>query len=281
MTEVTRSKKQERRKERRKKVKLTQTFIIMIRPGGQSVLRRTSLTWWPLLPPMQGKRRAFKNITAIKSGWNTNRFLQTATSYAVCHPEISDRCHRDASTMPPGHLATVGKLKTFILPDHVMGIPSDRELGREMIDTWRTDGIFQISVTADQSPLLNRAFDDSKAFFQLPLDFKAGHVDSQSFSGYIASGEEITGDVADYSEIFTVTKDLAESDARVRSGWPCHGPCPWPSRRYERTMKDLMYQFGVSGEKILQLVALGLGLDDEDFFSNLTQDGWHHMRILR
>ncbi|MFD1050506.1 2OG-Fe(II) oxygenase family protein, partial [Kibdelosporangium lantanae] len=32
---------------------------------------------------------------------------------------------------------------------------------------------------------------------------------------------------------------------------------------------------------VLRLVALGLGLSDIDALTRLTQDGWHHMRVLR
>lgn len=208
------------------------------------------------------------------------RFLQTQASLDTTAP-LTPTWPCRASTMPPGHPATVAQLKTFTLPNSITGTPLDRELGRQMIDTWRTDGIFQIAVTLDQRNVLKRAFQDSKDFFRLPHHVKASRVDSQSYAGYIASGEELTDGIADYSEIFTVTKDLPLSDIRVRSGWPCHGPCPWPSKRYESTMKDLMHQFGVSGDKILKLVALGLGLQNHDFFFDLTHDGWHHMRNLR
>jgi isopenicillin N synthase-like dioxygenase len=46
-------------------------------------------------------------------------------------------------------------------------------------------------------------------------------------------------------------------------------------------MNSLMDIFGNSGEKLLQLTALGLNLADPTALTRLTQDGWHHMRILR
>jgi hypothetical protein len=183
--------------------------------------------------------------------------------------------------MPPGHQATVANLKTFVLPDCVTGTPSDIELGQQMINTWRKDGIFQITMNPTQQDVFNEAFPASKEYFSLPQSEKSRHVDSQSFAGYIASGEELTDGIADYSEIFTITKDLPDSDPRVQARWPCHGPCPWPNRNYERVMKGLMEHLGESGDKLLKLTALGLGLKDKDFFSDLTDDGWHHMRVLR
>jgi isopenicillin N synthase-like dioxygenase len=182
--------------------------------------------------------------------------------------------------MPPGHQATVGYLRTFTLPEAVMGTLSDRKLGKEMIDTWRKDGIFQISMTPIQENVCEEALVQSRDFFKQPQEWKARHVDSQSFAGYIASGEELTDGIADYSEIFTVTKDLPESDSRVQAKWPCHGPCPWPDQGYKEAMENLMNQLGENGEKLLKLAALGLGLSS-DTLTQLTNDGWHHMRILR
>lgn len=254
--------------------KLCCIIQLIVAPQKNSMLRN-SLRARSIL---QGRSDFIKH-RMVKAANVDFRCLQTLSSLDATFEESKGLC--GVSTMPPGHLATTAQLKTFALPNSITGAPMDRELGRKMIDTWRTDGIFQISVTLDQENVLDKAFQDSKRFFQLPHHVKAGHVDSQSFAGYIASGEELTDGIADYSEIFTITKDLPEADIRVRSGWPCHGPCPWPGNRYERTMKDLMYQLGTSGEKILKLVALGLGLKNEDFFSDLTHDGWHHMRNLR
>jgi isopenicillin N synthase-like dioxygenase len=231
---------------------------------------------WPKLERQWYLRK--HNITQASLG--AARLVHTESLLAN-HNFQKSNALLGASTVPPGYSASVGQLQTFTLPNTVTGTDSDRELGRRMVNTWRSDGIFQISISFQESDVLDEAYRDSKAFFQRPHEFKAGLVDPQSFSGYIASGEELTDGVADFSEIFTVTKDLPSTDRRVKLGWPCHGPCPWPSKRYETTMKDLMHQFGKCGEKLLQLVALGLGIRNENFFSDLTDDGWHHMRVLR
>ena len=183
--------------------------------------------------------------------------------------------------MPPNHSAKEGRLTTFALPHEVVGNQSDVALGQKMVETWRKDGIFQIVTTQAQGETLLDAFKASKDYFKRPHGEKAKHVDDQSFSGYIASGEELTDGIADYSEIFTITKDLPVTDPRVQNKWPCHGPCPWPDNNYATTMKKLMSHLGESGEKLLKLTALGLGLDDPHALTKLTADGWHHMRVLR
>ncbi|USP78727.1 2-oxoglutarate-dependent ethylene succinate-forming enzyme [Curvularia clavata] len=183
--------------------------------------------------------------------------------------------------MPPGHKATVGQLQTFELPETLSGSAADKALGKSMIDAWRRDGILQISMDPINRKLADAAFLCSKKFFGLDYKKKAACLDDQSFAGYIASGEEITDNIADYSEIFTVTKDLALSDPRVQQRWPCHGPCPWPFSQMKTVMQAYMDYLGESGEKMLQLIAWGLGLRDGNALTRCTQDGWHHMRILR
>jgi isopenicillin N synthase-like dioxygenase len=189
--------------------------------------------------------------------------------------------HPAGHTIPPNHPATIGHLTTFTLPEEVTGGEADYALGKKMVETWRKDGIFQIRLTGAQSVALKKAFLVSKGFFRQPQAVKEKLVDDQSFSGYIASGEELTDGVPDYSEIFTVTKDLPLSDPRVLQKWPCHGPCPWPDQEYATTITSLMSVFGESGETILKLTALGLNLKNPNALNELTEDGWHHMRVLR
>lgn len=184
------------------------------------------------------------------------------------------------ATMPPGYKARVGFLETFQLPDKVTGSSNDKDMGEALIHAWKRDGILQIQMNDPQRQIYKEAEKASKAFFAKPHNEKAACVDSQSYAGYIASGEEITDGIADYSEIFTVTKDLELSDPRVRSKWPCHGPNPWPDAEMRDPMTTYMNYLGESGEKLLALAELGLGVP-RGSLTQYTQDGWHHMRILR
>ncbi|WP_105968964.1 2OG-Fe(II) oxygenase family protein [Streptomyces geranii] len=172
-------------------------------------------------------------------------------------------------------------LQTFQLPLTVEGGDADRLLGRALVAAWQADGIFQVEATPDQDVATGRALDASRAFVGRPLKEKAGHVSDLTYSGYVASGEEETAGEKDGSEIFTVCPDIPATDTRVVDKWPCHGPAPWPSGEYAAAMKDYMAVVGDIGHRLLQLTALGLGLDDMDHFTRLTDDGWHHMRVLR
>jgi isopenicillin N synthase-like dioxygenase len=172
-------------------------------------------------------------------------------------------------------------LQTFRIPDTVGATEADIRLGHDLIGAWQTDGIFQVATEPAQDRVTLDALEASARFFRLPMAVKAGHVSDLTYSGYIASGEEVTAGEADYSEIFTVCPDIADDDPRVRQGWPCHGPVPWPDPEYAQRMRALMDQFGSIGRRLLRLVALGLELPDADALTRLTGDGWHHMRVLR
>jgi isopenicillin N synthase-like dioxygenase len=172
-------------------------------------------------------------------------------------------------------------LQTFRLPEAVTGTESDVCLGHDLVRAWQADGILQVATDPAQDRVTADAIEASKRFFAQPMEVKARHVGDLSYSGYIASGEEVTAGEADYSEIFTVCKDLSPADPRVQQQWPCHGPAPWPSAEYARRMQAFTDQLGSIGEKLLRLVALGLDLDDIGTFTRLTHDGWHHMRVLR
>lgn len=131
-----------------------------------------------------------------------------------------------------------------------------------------------------QQAIYEQAQRASKQFFAKLHVEKAVCVDSQSYAGYIASGEELTDGIADYSEIFTVTKDLPLEDPRVVAGWPCHGSCPWPDAAFRDPIKSYMDYLGECGETLLRLVEYGLEVP-EGALTNLTEDGWHHLRVLR
>ncbi|KAL6910172.1 hypothetical protein GGI43DRAFT_2963 [Trichoderma evansii] len=182
--------------------------------------------------------------------------------------------------LPTGFTARIGQLETFTLPEKVSGSVSDKFIADAMIGAWRRDGILQIDMSQAQQRLYQAANAASKNFFSRPYAQKQAYVDDMSYSGYIASGEEITDGIADYSEIFTVTKDLPHADERVAQGWPCHGPCPWPDQSMKNAMNRYMDDLAVSGEKLLHLIEMGLDVPTGSL-TRYTDDGWHHMRILR
>jgi isopenicillin N synthase-like dioxygenase len=183
--------------------------------------------------------------------------------------------------MPPNFHATTANLPTFTLPPHsITPSPANLALGRALVAAFRRDGIIQLAMTPTHRALWHTSLAASRSFFGRPHAEKAACVDARSYAGYIASGEEVTGGVADYSEVFTVTRDLGAGDARVRAGWPCHGPVPWPAGGMREAVGGYMAGLGVEGEKVVRLVEMGLGVESGALM-RYTADGWHHMRVLR
>ncbi|KHN94689.1 2-oxoglutarate-dependent ethylene/succinate-forming enzyme [Metarhizium album ARSEF 1941] len=199
------------------------------------------------------------------------------TTFSAARAGNSIQSHR---TMPPGFSATVGHLETFVLPERLSTSPSDKALAKAMVDAWRRHGILQIAMSPSQQRIYAQANAASREFFGKTPTQKQACVNESSYAGYVASGEEITGGIADYSEIFTVTKDLLPNDPRVMEKWPCHGPCPWPDKQMKDPMANYMADMGSSGDKLLRLVELGLDVPRGSLIK-YTQDGWHHMRVLR
>lgn len=100
-----------------------------------------------------------------------------------------------------------------------------------MVDTSRKDAILQIVAIPAQDRALQPALcvQSEQGLLRRPREEKVKYVDDQSFSGYIASGEELTDGIADYSDIFPVTEDLPITEPRVQKKWLRHGPRPWPT----------------------------------------------------
>ncbi|CCE32144.1 probable ethylene-forming enzyme [Claviceps purpurea 20.1] len=222
-----------------------------------------------------GAMRMGRHSLAGKARW-----LTTAANSLATHHSPQPTPGAVTSTMPPGFVATVGKFETFVLPEKVVGSLSDVMMAKAMINAWRKDGILQVAMSSKQERLYDLASKASKNFFRKTPSEKHACVNDSSFCGYVASGEEITEGIADYSEIFTVSKNLRSDDPRVLAKWPCHGPCPWPDKSMERYIMDYVSYLGTNGEKLLQMIELGLGVPPGSL-TKYTQDGFHHMRVLR
>jgi isopenicillin N synthase-like dioxygenase len=174
----------------------------------------------------------------------------------------------------------MASLTNFNVPLTVTANKSAIALGKAMVNAWQKDGIFEISLTEQQSQIAKKAFHRSRAFFNKSLEDKTKLISDSTYSGYVSCQEEQTDGEPDFSEIFTVCKDIDVSDKAYQQGWPCHGPVPWPDAEYRNAMNAFMDMAGELGETMLKLIALGLDLP-MDALTNFTKDGWHHMRVLR
>jgi isopenicillin N synthase-like dioxygenase len=136
-----------------------------------------------------------------------------------------------------------------------------------MIETWQSDGAFQLVCDRWQARRLEDAFEVSRRFFAMPAELKSRCLSDLTYAGYLTSGA---------GEIFLICPDVGLDDDRVRSQWACHGPVPWPGLEYRRTMRSYMTELAAIGENVLRLIAIALGSPDTDW---LTEDGWHHLQV--
>src|SRR5256885_7618732 len=127
-------------------------------------------------------------------------------------------------------------LRTFELPDSVSGTTVDRILGRQLVRTWETDGIFQVAATPEQDHITRKALTESRRFFARSLPEKAKFVSDLTYSGYIASGEEVTAGQPPQPQIFPGGPRVRPPHPRGPQGGrgARAGPRPAPRERQPR-----------------------------------------------
>src|SRR5438552_1945328 len=92
----------------------------------------------------------------------------------------------DGRRTQESHGGEMTELRTFTLPATVTGTEAQIELGRQMIDAWRADGIFQVATDTIQQTKTERAFAASKRFFRMPFASKASCISDLTYAGYVA-----------------------------------------------------------------------------------------------
>lgn len=130
--------------------------------------------------------------------------------------------------------------------------------------------------------LIDRAEALSKQFFALPEDVKrAYHIPGGGGArGYTPFGTEKAKDanVHDLKEFWHVGRELPEghplSEYMADNIWPAE------VEDFQETFTELYAAFETAGGRVLEAIALHLGLD-RDFFAGTVEDGNSVMRLLR
>lgn len=130
--------------------------------------------------------------------------------------------------------------------------------------------------------LIDRAEELSKAFFSLPDEVKnAYHIPGGGGArGYTPFGTEKAKDanVHDLKEFWHVGRELSEghplSEFMADNVWPSE------VEGFRETFSDLYVAFETAGGRVLEAIALHLGLP-RDFFVPTVEDGNSVMRLLR
>ncbi|MEM1053550.1 MAG: 2-oxoglutarate and iron-dependent oxygenase domain-containing protein [Pseudomonadota bacterium] len=129
--------------------------------------------------------------------------------------------------------------------------------------------------------LIERAEETSKAFFALPDDVKRAYKveGGGGARGYTPFGTEKAkdADIFDLKEFWHVGRELPADHALAQF----MAPNIWPKEieEFEETFSALYSAFEETGLRVLQAIALHLGLE-QNFFASTVEDGNSVMRLL-
>jgi isopenicillin N synthase-like dioxygenase len=150
----------------------------------------------------------------------------------------------------------------------------------------RTDGFFTIVGHGIDSQLQDRLDAAARAFFALDESAKAEVAmarGGRAWRGWFPVGGELTSGVADAKEGFYFGTDLPPDDLRVAAGTLLHGPNLWPAEPAELRgcVEAWMAAMADLATRLMEAIAVGLGLAPDWFVRHLTADPTVLLRIFR
>jgi len=186
------------------------------------------------------------------------------------HINMTDTLTKSASvTQDTVNIASVSLAKPL---EEIAG-----ELGRSFAE----NGFAVIRDHGIPQELIDRADELSKAFFALPEEIKkAYHLPGKGGSrGYTPFGTEKAkdADIFDLKEFWHVGRTLPEGHELA----DYMGPNQWPAEvdGFKETFSELFTAFETAGGRVLEAIALHLGLN-RGFFGPTVADGNSVMRLL-
>lgn len=124
----------------------------------------------------------------------------------------------------------------------------------------------------------------SRRFFALPADRKGAirmELGGRAWRGYFPVGAELTLGRPDRKEGLYFGSDLGPEHPRVAAGVPLHGPNLYPDLAgFRETVCAYQDALTMLGHRLLEGVALGLGMEADTFAERLTRDPTILFRIF-
>lgn len=164
----------------------------------------------------------------------------------------------------------------------VLSLKDDRDtLPARIGESFRTFGFAMIRDHGIEADLIDKAWDLTRAFFDLPVETKAKYhlAGKGGARGYTPFKTEVAKGATekDLKEFWHVGRDLPE-------GSPLAASMPaniWPAEieGFEETFKTLYGRFDEVGAQILSAIAIDLGLA-KDWFDPAIEDGNSVLRLL-
>lgn len=146
-------------------------------------------------------------------------------------------------------------------------------------------GFFYISGHAVSQQLIERLDALSHEFFSLPVEQKMQirmELGGRAWRGYFRVGDELTSGRPDQKEGLYFGSELEETHPEVLAGTPMHGRNLFPESPAELGATVLKYMHAVTevGHKVMERLALSLGLDPSYFSQRYTEDPLVLFRIF-
>ncbi len=168
------------------------------------------------------------------------------------------------------------------LRQYLNGTPAEQQLFvRTLGDALRDVGFFAVTNHGVDMGLVDKAYQFTRAFFDLPEATKQAYEDLTigGQRGYTAFGREHAkdSDAPDLKEFWHVGQDLPAGH-RLAKEYPAN---IWPREvpEFKPTMTELYKQLGKCSDVLLQACALYIG-EDRNLISNMSQDGNTILRLI-
>ena len=146
-------------------------------------------------------------------------------------------------------------------------------------------GFFYIVGHGVDEQLLIKLEELSKQFFALPEEEKMKirmSLGGRAWRGYFPVGDELTSGKPDLKEGIYFGVELGKNDARVKAGMPMHGANLFPEKMpgFKKTVLEYMDAITQLGHKLMEGLAMSLGLNENYFANNYTSDPLCLFRIF-
>lgn len=161
------------------------------------------------------------------------------------------------------------------------GTSGKYKVAKEIGDACRTYGFFYISGHGVSDTLQESVEDLSLKFYGQSLEEKEKiHMSVEGKKrGYYGILKERTSTGPDFREVLTFGKDLPDDHPYVSSGHYKPNQYPENIQGFRDTIKEYFQEMETLGTKLIEGIAISLGLDDNYFYENYTKDP-HNVLLL-
>lgn len=145
-------------------------------------------------------------------------------------------------------------------------------VAQELHHAIRDYGFFYLTNHQLSSAIIGECLHQAHSFFDLPISEKRKiHISkSNCHRGWYGHGEEVldkaTQAEGDMKEGLKIGNDLSDAHPFVKQNIPLHGANQWPhDPAFQKAMQAAYRAFEKLSQKLMQALALSLGLDDAHF----------------